>query len=90
MVRHLLFLIRATGSEHAERLGLPQASPDSAKDGGREPFLVNRSDVVLVHQAPRSLFGRPVVAARLVEVQDLTSSHDCFGVLYGERCPLND
>ena len=60
---HLLFLIRAAGPKHAERFGLPQASPDCAKDGGRESHFIDRSDVMLVHQAPRSLFGRPVVTA---------------------------
>ena len=60
---HLLFLIGAAGSEYAERFRLPQTSPDGAKDGGREPLLVDWSDVMLVYQAPRSLFRRPVVAA---------------------------
>ena len=45
---------------------------------------------MLVHQAPCSLLGRPIVAARLIEVQDLSPSHDCLSILHGESCPLND
>ena len=61
--KNLLFLIGAAGPEHSERLRLPQASTDCAKYGGREPLSVDWSDVVLVYEAPRSLFRSPVVAA---------------------------
>lgn len=85
----LLFLTRATVPEHSESLRLPQSGPDCPKDGSRESLSVNRSDIMLVHQAPSSLFGCPVVAAWLIKVQDLTPSHDCFGIFNGECCPLN-
>ena len=45
---------------------------------------------MLVHQAPCSLLGRPIVAARLIEVQDLSPSHDCLSILHGKSCPLHD